>query len=463
MANIFVIDDEQTICWGLAELGKSLGHHVQTASSIEKALEDSETEVELVIVDVRLPGIDGLSGIAPLKKKWPNCQVIVITAYGNLTTAVTAIKNGAFDYIVKPFELDHVQVVIERALESRKTPAAKIEQPQGELLIGSSSTMNEVFKKIALAADSDASVLLQGESGTGKELAARAIHFNSSRAEKNFVAVNIAALNPTLAESELFGHSKGAFTGATEAKAGLLAQANGGTLFLDEIADIPENIQVKLLRALEHREFQPVGSTQMVQSDFRIISATHRDLARQVDQENFRHDLFFRVATFLILLPPLREREQDAIELANHFLNEFARHEKRARLSKAAIREIENREWHGNVRELRNAIEQAAIVSRNETIFPDHLPSPIAAGFNVSKEPTVEFAELVTNWSRDQFDLDANPSDLYEKLIREIEKPLFEFILAKNRGQFSAAARQLGIHRTTLRKKAESYGITEDL
>ncbi len=463
MANIFVIDDEQTICWGLAELGKSMGHEVHTASSVEKALDDPQTEIDLVIVDVRLPGLDGLSGIAPLKQKWPGCQLIVITAYGNLTTAVTAIKNGAFDYIVKPFELDHVQVIIERALESKNKSSKKVEQLSNEILIGSSSVMNDVFKKIALAADSDASVLLQGESGTGKELAARAIHNNSDRSANNFVAVNIASLNPTLAESELFGHVKGAFTGATESKSGLLAHADGGTLFLDEIADIPENIQVKLLRALEQREFQPVGSTTSVQSDFRIISATHRDLAAEVDQQNFRHDLFFRVATFLILLPPLRERENDAMELANHFLNEFGRNGKRGRFSKEAIREIESRKWYGNVRELRNAIEQAAIVSRNETIFPDHLPSPIAAGIKLSPHSQAsEFAEIVNNWTKSQFDLDDNPSDLYEKLIHEIEKPLFEFILAKNRGQFSAAARQLGIHRTTLRKKAETYGIAGD-
>ena len=464
MAKIFIVDDEPTICWGLSELATSMKHQVETFSSVEKALEHSANKLDLVIVDVRLPGMDGISAIAHFQQRWPRVPVIVITAYGNLSTAVEAIKKGAFDYIVKPFQLDHVQAVIERALA-----VAKIGEPNevvksiDELLVGSSACMNEIFKKIALASDSDASILIEGESGTGKELAARAIHSNSRRAKGRFVAVNIAALNPALAESELFGHVRGAFTGATDAKPGLLAQANGGTLFLDEVADIPESIQVKLLRALELKEFQPVGSSDSVKSDFRILSATHRNLASMVDQNRFRHDLFFRISSFVIHLPPLRDRGDDVIELANYFLRQFSKDRKPAQLSKEAKKEILARRWYGNVRELRNAMEQAGIVSRNQVIFPDHFPSPITANMEIQDQSIdTKFESLVRTWAELQFGGDSDPSELYEKLVAEIEKPLFRLVLEKNKGQYSAAARQLGIHRTTLKKKAEAYGILGD-
>jgi two-component system nitrogen regulation response regulator GlnG len=374
------------------------------------------------------------------------------------------VKLGAFDYIVKPFDLDHVQAVIERALATRDfEPVFANDAPIQELLVGSSPVMNEVFKQIGLAAESDSAILLQGESGTGKELAARAIHINSDRSHGTFVAVNIAALSPSLAESELFGHVRGAFTGAAETKIGLLGQADGGTLFLDEVAEIPENIQVKLLRALEHKEFQPVGSTENIKSNFRLISATHRDLATLVDQNRFRHDLFFRISAFSIFLPPLRERQSDILELAKYFLKELSKDGQVAQLSPEAVQELESRYWHGNVRELRNALEQAAIVSRNQIIFAEHLPTPITGNLDVqSQTGGAAVDKLIRMWAEAQFRQNKQPTELYEKLIAEIEKPLFDIVLKKNRGQYSAAARQLGIHRTTLKKKAENYGITFD-
>ncbi|MHB8863134.1 MAG: sigma-54-dependent transcriptional regulator, partial [Pirellulaceae bacterium] len=286
MATLLVVDDETSICWGLARLGEKLGHQVHTASSAEQAIEWVRTEaVDTILLDVRLPGLDGLTAIAELRRYVGDIPIIVITAYGDLNTAVQAVRHGAFEYLVKPFDLVRVQQVLTRALESARptsAPAAPVNVVEG--FVGQTAVMQEAFHHLALAAAADASVLLQGESGTGKELAARAIHTYSARSQMPFVVVNVASLSSALAESELFGHVKGAFTGADQSRRGLLARAHGGTLFLDEIADIPLPVQVKLLRALEHGEMTPVGSDSPTRTDFRVIAATHQDLLTLVQK-----------------------------------------------------------------------------------------------------------------------------------------------------------------------------------
>jgi len=469
MARLLIIDDEPSICWGLEKLARQLGHEPRTAGSAEQGLVLArEHGADAVLVDVRLPGQDGLDAIADLRGVLGNVPMIVMTAYGDLGTAVESVRRGSFEYVVKPFDLQQIERVIGRALESHEEASHPEPMPPPESidgLIGHSAVMQEVFKRIALAAASRACVLLHGESGVGKELVARAIHRYSQRSEGPFVAVNVAALNPSLAESELFGHIRGAFTGAESARAGLLMQADGGTLFLDEVADIPLPLQVKLLRALEHGEVTPVGANTPVSTDFRLLSASHQDLAEKVRQSEFRHDLYYRLCTFLIDLPPLRQRGSDIDELAQYFVAHLASPERRGsvRLAAETLRELQRRPWHGNVRELRNVMEHALIVAREGLILPEHLPAPLA-DFTASQpmaadSPEAQLRSLLDQWTRQQLAAGETPQGLYEDFLRLVEPPLLAAAIETHRGQCASAARVLGIHRTTLKKKLDQYGI----
>ena len=469
MPRLLVIDDEQAICWGLAQLGRRLGHEVQVASSAEQGLElASRTRPDLVLLDVRLPGMDGLAALSRLRELAPAAPVVVMTAHGDLGTAVEAVRHGASDYVAKPFDLAQIERIIERSLRQPKASAPASITPQTDGLVGRTSVMQEVFKRIALVAPSEACVLLAGESGTGKELVARAIHRYSRHASGPFVAVNVAALSPTLVESELFGHARGAFTGAEQPRPGLLTQANGGTLFLDEVAEIPAGVQVKLLRALEQGEVLPVGSERAAATSFRLISATHQDLPEKVRRGQFRHDLFYRLATFQIELPPLRTRPQDVPALVEFFLQEFAP-AGGGRISQAALDELLVRPWHGNVRELRGAVQHALILARDGLILPEHLPSaltPVVAGSegqavdSMTEGPLAEsLRQQVEAWAQERLRAGAGAGDLHSELLGLVEPPLLEAALRKNHHQVAAAARVLGMHRTTLKKKLDDYGI----
>src|SRR5713101_1575816 len=318
MKKILIVDDEEAVCWALDRALTREGHRVLSASSAEEGFVLAEKECpDVIMLDVRLPGLDGLSALARFRELAQDAPVITITAFGNLITAVRAVEGGAFDYLGKPFDLDQALETVARALQRRalqdQGPAdavapASIAGP--EEMVGTSPAMQTVFKRIALVAARDSCVLITGDSGTGKELVARAVHRYSSRRDRPFLPVHVAALNPNLVESELFGHVKGAFTGATQAWPGLLALADGGTVFLDELADIPLPVQVKLLRALEHNEVLPVGANQPQPLNIRILTATHQDLGRCVAEGRFRHDLYFRLNVFQVPLPPLRERPE---------------------------------------------------------------------------------------------------------------------------------------------------------
>jgi two-component system nitrogen regulation response regulator GlnG len=331
-------------------------------------------------------------------------------------------------------------------------------------IVGSSPPMQEVFRRIALVAASDACVHLRGESGTGKELVARAIHHYGRRRQGPFVAVNVASLSPALAESELFGHARGAFTGADQARRGLLEQAHGGTIFLDEVADIPLSLQVKLLRTLEHGEVLPVGGDHPVQSDFRIISATHQDLCQRVGQQAFRHDLYYRLITFEIELPPLRERRGDVADLARHFLDLLAAKNGLARpsLSAEGLAELERRPWYGNVRELRNALEHAMVLAPGGQIGPEHLPPATPPSFGPAAASESSLAALLRQWAEAQLRSPDEAADLYDRLLKLVEPPVLRTVVEHFHGQCAAAARRLGLHRTTLRKKLDELGLPDD-
>ena len=465
MSHILIVDDEQSICWGLSKLSEGLGHSVATAASAEQALDSARRQrPDVILLDVRLPGMDGLAAMEHFHRAAAGAPIIVMTAYGELSTAVRAVRNGAFDYLAKPFDLDVVQRAIERALRHAARPTepagrTAARDPAGPL-VGASPVMQEVFKRIALVAASDACVHLHGESGTGKELVARAIHRYSRRAAGAFVAVNVASLSTTLAESELFGHVRGAFTGAEQSRKGLLEQADGGTIFLDEVADIPMALQVKLLRVLEHGEILPVGADGPVRSDFRLISATHRNLGQRVAEGTFRHDLYFRLITFEIEMPALRQRGEDIPALVDHFLDLLAEKNASPRpaISPEALAELRRRDWLGNVRELSNAVEHAMILARGGAIMPEHLPPPMypsgrpgPTGANTEEA----IASLVRQWTQSQLASTDDAQDLYERLLKLVEPPLLQETVAHYGGQVLAAARRLGLHRTTVKKKLE--------
>jgi len=462
MKKILVVDDEEAVCWSLDRALTKEGHLVFTAGSAEEALVIAEKDrPDVIILDVRLPRMDGLSAIERLRELSGDAPIIVITAYGNLTTAVSAVERGAFEYLVKPFDLDQALETVARALQKREWPGAS---PGGngvldaDELIGRGPAMQLVFKRIALVAPRDSCVLITGESGTGKELAARAIHRHSARRDRPFLPVHIAALNPSLVESELFGHVKGAFTGATESRAGLLALADGGTIFMDESADIPLSVQAKLLRVLDHNEILPVGGNQSQRLNVRILSATHQDLQQRVAEGSFRLDLFFRLNVFQIHLPPLRERREDILPLAEHFLGRL---EPRALpLPADTAQFLTELHWFGNVRELRNALEHAVIMARGSPLSPSHFP-PLLSAPNTLNSGDV-LAALVQKWFLERIAANSPrpPANLFSELLECVEPALLNEVIRRVQGNRWVAAKWLGLNRATVRKKLARYNLT---
>jgi len=462
MPHILIVDDEPSICWGLSQLGENLGHSVAGASSAEQGLElAQEQRPDLVILDVRLPGMDGLSAIKLFRQVVGRAPIIVITAFGDLATAVKAVENGAFEYVLKPFDLKEIRGAIERALHTPVLVSAEGPAPGVGGMLGESPAMQAAFKRIALAAASDASVLLAGESGVGKELAASAIHRHGARAAGPFVAVNIAALNPALAEAELFGHAAGDFTGASQARQGLLVQADGGTLFIDEVADISLPLQVKLLRAIDRGEVLPVGADVPVNTHFRVISATHQNLLDKVEAGQFRHDLFYRLSTFEITLPPLRERAADILLLARYFTGQISG--AAGMLAAETIDELESRPWHGNVRELRHAIEHACVLARSGVILPDHLPPawPRLPQGDAESQRGGSLGQMVSQLADRLLHDPASAGQVYDRFLEEVEPPLLAAAMGASGERCAVAARALGLHRTTLRRKLDQYGVDE--
>jgi DNA-binding NtrC family response regulator len=463
MSRILIVDDEASICWAFRESLADEGHDVEVAASAEEGLRIAGAHpFDAVVLDVRLPGMDGLTSMRAFRDRIGPAPIVVITAFGNLDTAVRAMEGGAFDYLVKPFDLDQATTVVKRALEKQKTRDRSAESSAAtgsETLIGTSAAMQDLFKSIALVAPTDVPVLVTGESGTGKELVARAIHRHSGRRGGPFLPICLAALSPSLVEGELFGHVKGSFTGAAQDRKGLLELANGGTVLLDEVGDIPLSLQVKLLRAIEHNEVTPVGDARPRPINLRVIAATNRPLADLMAAGEFREDLFFRLSVFQIHIAPLRDRREDIPALAEHFLRQSRLPDiADAGLTEDVLEELRSRPWVGNIRELRNTIEHAAIIARGRRIRPEHLPAAATNSAPVGREIQGQLAA----WARqDAQEFGARPDEykLYDRFLELAEPPVLRAVLEHCRHNRAAAAQMLGIHRATLRQKLRKYDI----
>jgi two-component system nitrogen regulation response regulator GlnG len=461
MSRILVVDDEPAIGWSLRERLGDEGHAVEVAASVEAAVDTCGSFTpDALLLDVRLPGRDGLSALPDLQALAPAARIVVMTAFGDLDTAVRAMNAGAFDYLVKPFDLESVSQVIARALADRpdaSTSVSPAEPARDVHLVGTSPPMQAVFKQIALVAPTELPVLVTGATGTGKELAARAIHAHGPRRDRPFVATSLAALAPSVIESELFGHVRGAFTGAAADRTGLFVLAAGGTVFLDEIGEAPLDVQVKLLRVLDARESTPVGSATARPVDVRVIAATNRDLPAVIAAGTFRGDLFHRLNVFPIALPPLAARLGDVPALVDWFVARTAHHARRPAVTEAFIEAIRARPWPGNVRELKHAVDYACVVARGAALLPEHLPPTADDGESPVEIPAEgDLTAAVQAWVAAHWPADVSAAgDLHARLVGTVENALVEEALARVAGNRTAAARVLGVDRATLRAKLE--------
>jgi len=446
MPRILVVDDDRETCLFMQELLREPDREIETAESPENALALLEGgRFDLVVSDINLNAdLSGLDLLRAFKTRDAEIEVVLISAFGTLETALEAVKAGAFDYVSKPVDIGQVRDVVARALARRARsteprPAAfPAGRPAADGLVGRSGAMLGVYKQIALACASDAPVLVTGETGTGKELVARAIHRHGPRSSRPFVPVNCGALPEGLLESELFGHLRGAFTGAVADKKGLFEEARGGTIFLDEIGEMSPALQVRLLRTLELGEVRPVGASRAMSVDVRVIAATHRDLERSAREGSFRQDLFYRLHVFAIHVPPLRERREDIPLLAAHFLAGLvSRGRDAASLTPGAVAALAAYDWPGNVRELENTLERLAVEARGGTIDVADLPPAFRERKASLEEPL--FTGLPT--------------------LDEMEKRYLRHVLAAVKGNRSRAAEALGIDRRTLYRMAERFGI----
>jgi two-component system nitrogen regulation response regulator GlnG len=463
---ILVIDDDAAIRTVVGQALKRDGHRITTAATIAEAeVQLAANSPDVLISDVKLPDGNGLDLVERVVRAHPGLPVIVLSAQNTLTTAVRATEVGAFDYLPKPFDLDALSRTVQSALARGSGAAAEpIEAEDRALpLIGRSPAMQDVYRIIARVVSNDLTVLVSGESGTGKELVARAIHDLGPRKRSPFVAINMAAIPRELIEAELFGHERGAFTGAQARSAGRFEQAAGGTLFLDEIGDMPMEAQTRLLRVLQSGEFTTVGGARTIRADVRIVAATNRELAQLVATGQFREDLFYRLNVVPVTLPALRSRRQDIPLLARHFLDRAAEEGlPRKQLDADAVAVLEAYDWPGNVRELENMMRRVAVLARDERIDAAEiramlggvLPSAVAGdvGIEAAIQARIERLAIEEPSALDD-------GTLYDRIIAEVERPLIEALLARHGQNQLRAARALGINRNTLRKRLDVLGI----
>jgi len=450
LLNLMIIDDERAVREVCREVAQSLGFNTCVADSAEHAYRMLDSQgTDVVLLDLRLPGAGGLEALRQIKERRPEAAVIVVTGYGTVQSAVQAMKNGAYDYVTKPFSMEELRLLLERVSAHLKLKTEnrilreKVKSKQGfGSIIGRAPEMEKLYRIIAKAAHSNHPVLIMGESGTGKEMVARAIHFSGPYRDKPFIPVDCGSLVPTLIESELFGYVKGAFTGAGQPKDGLLAIAEGGTAFLDEIGEMPVDLQAKLLRAIQEKEIRPVGSTKRVPINVRILAATNRDLEHAVSQGAFRRDLYFRLNVLSLRIPPLRERRQDIPLLAGHFLDRMTRSSGFERtLSDDAMKAMLAYDWPGNVRELENCLERACALTTGPVIHVQDLPSSIHGAVSLLSEAGNGSPRILP--------------------MAELEKQTILSTITQLNGDKLLAARMLGIGKTTLYRKLKEYSSPE--
>ncbi len=477
MSKLLLIDDEADLRYSFQRIFNSPELELTTAASGEEGLRIiPKLKPDLVIMDVRMAGISGLETLRRIRQLEPKLLVILMTAYGTTQTAIEAMKLGAYDYLLKPFDVPKLKEIVANALKAARDMTQVVsyqpllqEEDYEQGIVGRSEPMQQVFKLIGQLAASDATALISGESGTGKELVARAIYHHSNRNQQPFLAVNCAAIPEQLLESELFGHERGAFTGAATQRIGKFEQCNHGTLFLDEIGDMTPATQTKILRVLQSGTFERVGANQPITVDVRIIAATNRPLEQAVASRQFREDLFYRLNVVRIHLPPLRERRDDIRLLVNYFLKTFAREQRRApkSIAPAVIRMLEKYHWPGNVRELENVIHRALVVAKGDAILLSDLPVeitgqgtagsppvPVAAAGDGAVEDVVRLARQLFAWAR---------RDPKLKVIPTVERELVIQALKEANGNQVQAAKLLGVTRATLRKRIEKFQIEREL
>jgi two-component system response regulator AtoC len=458
---VLIVEDKDSLRTMLRHALEAHGHAVLEARDEPEAVQQlQQARPVVVLTDLKLPVGDGFGVLRAAKELDPELQVVVMTAYGSIQDAVTAMKEGAMDFLAKPIDPDHLLLMVERAMAQRRMLTEYVllkeelaERRGAPRIIGEDSKLRQVSQQLHRAAATDATVLLEGESGTGKELFARALHVLSSRNDGPFVAINCAAIPDTLLETELFGYEKGAFTGAGARKPGRFELAHRGTLFLDEIGDLPLALQAKILRALEEKQFERVGGTQSLHVDVRVVAATNRNLKQRVAERQFREDLFFRLSVFPIQIPPLRERVDDVLILARHFVEKFCRDLNKTELTLApgAIDELRAYQWPGNVRELQNCIERAVILTEGDAIHARHL--------SLSFRQATPAAPAASPW--DQIDLSGTMADALRRVTEEVERRKLMQALEDANGNKAHVADALHIGYKVLLQKMKIYGIAE--
>lgn len=455
-ARVWVVDDDRSIRWVLEKAMQAVGINVRVFDNGNAVLDELENSYPDVLVsDIRMPGIDGLALMGEIKKVAPNLPIIIMTAYSDLDSAVSVYEGGAFEYLPKPFDVDEAVDLVQRAIAHKKEHSEEVDEPinLNTEIIGEAPAMQEVFRAIGRLSRSNITVLINGESGTGKELIANALHKHSPRASKPFIALNMAAIPKELMESELFGHEKGAFTGAHAARKGRFEQADGGTLFLDEIGDMPIELQTRLLRVLSDGEFFRVGGHSSVKCDVRIVAATHQNLEQSVERGEFREDLFHRLNVIRIHSPALRERQADIPALASYFLNKAAT--ELSVLVKALSPEVESYlsqlPWPGNVRQLENTCRWLTVMSPAKVVQMDDLPNELINEENAESSATGNWQALFKQWAANKA-LSGEEGALAD-VVPEIEQILMGVALEKTAGKRQEAAKLLGWGRNTLTRK----------
>ncbi len=458
---IWIIDDDRSIRWVFEKtLARENLDYKSFASADEALAELARSQPQVVVTDIRMPGGSGLDLLQVIKERYPTLPVIIMTAYSDLDSAVAAFQGGAFEYLPKPFDIDHAVELIRRALDEsmRGVETAAAEEAAPEML-GQAPAMQEVFRAIGRLANSQATVLITGESGSGKELVARALHRHSPRRDKPFIALNTAAIPKDLLESELFGHERGAFTGAQTMRRGRFEQADGGTLFLDEIGDMPPDLQTRLLRVLSDGQFYRVGGHQPIKANVRVIAATHQNLEERVKQGLFREDLFHRLNVIRLRLPPLRERREDIPLLVRHFLAKSARElgVETKKISDAAMKYLQSLDWTGNVRQLENTCHWLTVMAPGQNIEIADLPPELK-----SETPSATGQDWVAALEREvESQLNRGETGIMDGLVASFEKACLLKALDHTGGRRIEAAHLLGIGRNTLTRKLQELGIDE--